>query len=378
LKNFDEAKKVIATDVPDATVKKNELAIAEIMEVFTYHYIVTTFGDVPYTDALNFDIVQPKFDDAKTVYDALSARLDAAIANLNTAAGSFGGADLLYGGNVAAWKKFANSIKLKMGIVIADSDPAKSKTMIESAYAGAFTSNSDNAEFPFLTSPPNTNPVWVNLVQSGRHDFVGANTIVNQMKTLNDPRLPLYFTVDGGGVNYTGGTNGISSSYAVYSKPADALQAPDFPGTFMDYSEVQFILAEAAERGMSVGGTAQSHYNNAVTASITKWGGSGASATTYLAQPSVAYTTAAGTYKQKIGIQKWISLYMQGHDAWTDWRRLDYPQLVAPVDALSVIPLRFFYPVSEQNLNGANVASAVAKIPGGKDVVGAKLWFDKF
>jgi hypothetical protein len=378
LKNFEEAKKLIATDVTDANVKKNELAIAEIMEVFSYHYIVTTFGDIPYSDALDFNKVQPVYDDAKTVYDALITRLDAAIANLNTSAESFGSADLLYGGNVAAWKKFANAIKLKMGIVIADSDPAKSKSMIEAAYAGAFTSNSDNAVFQFLTAPPNTNPVWVNLVQSGRKDFVAANTLVNAMKALNDPRIPLYFTVDGGGVGYTGGIYGASNNYATFSKPSLTLQEPEFPYTFMDYSEVEFILAEAAARGMSVGGTAEFHYNKAITASITEWGGTNANAVLYLAQPSVAYTTATGTYKQKIGTQKWIALYEHGHDAWTDWRRLDYPQLVKPVDALSAIPLRYFYPVSEQNLNGANVAAAVAKLSGGQDVVSVKLWFDKF
>jgi Starch-binding associating with outer membrane len=377
LKNFEEAKTLLVTDVTDAAVQKNQLAIAEIMEVFSYHYIVTTFGDIPYSEALDFNKVQPVYDDAKTVYDALIARLDAAIGNLNTSADSFGDADLLYGGDVAAWKKFANSIKLKMGILIADSDPAKSKTMIESAAAGAFTSNSDNAAFQFLSAPPNTNPVWVNLVQSGRKDFVAANTLVNAMKALNDPRIPLYFTVDGGGVAYTGGIYGASNNFATYSKPSDDLQAPEFPYTFMSYSEVEFILAEAAARGMTVGGTAESHYNNAISASILQWGGTNASAIVYLAQPSVAYTTAAGTYKQKIGTQKWISLYGQGHDAWTDWRRLDYPQLVKPVDALSAIPVRYFYPVSEQNLNGANVASAVAKL-GGQDVVSVKLWFDKF
>ncbi len=377
LKNFEESKKLITTDVTDANIKKNELAIAEIMEIFTYHYIVTTYGDIPYSEALDFNKVQPKFDDAKTVYNALITRLDAAIGNLNTAAESFGSADLLYGGDVGLWKKFANSIKLKMGIVIADDDAAKAKTMIESAYAGAFTSNNDNAAFQFLVAPPNTNPVWVNLVQSGRKDFVAANTLVNVMKGLNDPRIPLYFTVDASG-GYTGGKYGGSNNYSTFSKPSLTLQQPEFPYTFMDYAEVEFILAEAAARGMSVGGTAESHYNKAITASITEWGGSNASALLYLAQPSVAYTTATGTYKQKIGTQKWIALYEHGHEAWTDWRRLDYPQLIKPIDALSDIPLRYFYPVSEQNLNGANVAAAVAKLAGGKDVVNVKLWFDKF
>lgn len=374
LNNFEECKKVIPTDVLNADIKKNQIAIIDIMEVYTYHYIFTTFGNAPYTEALNIGNLLPKYDDAKTAYDALLTKLDAAIGNLNTGAASFGGADLLFGGDVASWKKFANSFKLKMGMMMADYDATKSKSVVEAAAAGAFTSNDDNAVFHFLAAPPNTNPVWVNLVQSGRKDFVAANTIVNTMKALNDPRVPLYFTKDAAN-GYSGGIYGASNNYATYSKPSDDIQAPDFPSWFMDYAEVEFLLAEAKERGYNISGSAESHYNAAITASIEFWGGSSTDAATYLLQPSVAYTTAAGTYKQKIGTQKWIALYERGHDAWTEWRRLDYPVLTAPANALSAIPVRFTYPASEQTLNKVNYNSASTAIGG--DKVETKLWFDK-
>ena len=376
LRDLQEAKNLIPTDVSDANVQKNQIAIADFMQVIAFYYLVTTYGNIPYSEALDINKPFPKYDDAKTVYYNLLTRLDADIANMNAASGSFGSADILYGGDVAKWKKFANSFKLKMALTIADDDNTKAKSTAESAVAGGvFTSNNDNAEFAYLSSPPNTNPIWVDLVQSGRKDFVAASTLVNTMASLDDPRLDDYFTVDANGT-YSGGDPGASSNYATFSKPAVAITAPDFPALLMDYSEVEFLLAEAVARGYTVGGTAATHYHNAITASILYWGGSAAEAAAYIAQPSVNWATAPGTYKQKIGIQKWIALYNRGWDAWIEWRRLDYPQLAAAVDAVSTIPKRYPYPVNEQNVNRANYEAAAAAIGG--DVVATKLWWDKF
>ena len=92
------------------------------------------------------------------------------------------------------------------------------------------------------------------------------------------------------------------------------------------------------------------------------WGGSVADATSYLGQSSVNYATAAGTFKQKIGVQKWIALYNRGWDAWIEWRRLDYPQLAPAVDAQSDIPLRYPYPVNEQNVNRENYMKLLPRL----------------
>ena len=376
LEDFEQSK-----TIEDATIsaaqKQNQDAMADILQVYSYYYLVTTYGNIPYTDALNIEgTTAPKYDDAKTVYYALIDRLDADIAALSSSDPGYGGADVIYGGDIDAWKVFANSFKLKMGITIADFDDAKAKSVVEAAVAsGVFTSNSDNAIFSYLGAPPNTNPIWVDLVQSGRKDFVAASTIVDVMKPLNDPRLPLYFTNDFAG-GYSGGDPGESSNYTTFSKPSDQIIAPDFPGVLLSYDEIEFDLAEAAERGYTVGGTALLHYTNAVTASILYWGGTTTDATVYLAQPSVAYATAAGTYKQKIGIQKWLALYNRGWDGWIEIRRLDYPQIVAPASALSDFPVRYTYPVNEQNLNTANYDAASSAIGG--DMVTTKLFFDKF
>jgi hypothetical protein len=323
---------------------------------------------------LNTAIPFPKYDDAKTVYYALLDRLDADIAALSTGSASWGGADLIYGGDVTAWEKFANSLKLTMGILIADDDPAKSKTVVEAAAPNVFTSNDDNALFAFAASPPNTNPVWTNLVQSGRQDFVAANTTMDLALGLSDPRVPLFFTTDNAGA-YSGGVPGKGNTYSVFSKPSTTITAPDYPGDILDYAEIQFYLAEAAARGYNVGGTAGTFYTNGIKASISFWGGSDAAATTYLALPSVAYATATGTWQQKIGTQAYLALYNRGFESWNEFRRLDYPLLKTPTNALSGYPVRFAYPAKEQNVNYPNYNAAATAIGG--DLVTTKLWFDK-
>lgn len=112
----------------------------------------------------------------------------------------------------------------------------------------------------------------------------------------------------------------------------------------MDYIDMEFYRAEAIERGYNVTGTAEQHYDSAMAMSIRYWGGSQTDALTYLARPDVAYTTATGTWQQKIGFQKWIALYCRGFDGWTELRRFDYPAMVVPQGAVSGFPNRLTYP----------------------------------
>ena len=374
LKDFKVADSLIQMDENMApAVKQNQVAIADMLQVYTYSVLVNTFGNIPYSQALNVNTTDPVYDDAAAIYDDLASRLDADLANLDPAAESFGEADLIYGGDVAKWVMFGNSLKLRMGMTIIDANPAKGQTMVEQAAPNVFKSNDDNTVFNYLTAPPNTNPIWVDVVQSGRKDYVIANTFVDKLNTLEDPRRASYFTLYKDSA-YVGGIYGTSNNYQSFSHISDEITAPTFPGDLLDYPEVQFYLAEAAARGLNVTGTAEEHYNAAITASILYWGGTEADAVAYLAKPEVAYATAAGDFKEKIGIQKWISLYNRGFEAWTEWRRLDYPKLMPPADAQSEIPLRYTYPVSEQNLNTANFNEASKAIGG--DVVATHLFWD--
>lgn len=140
----------------------------------------------------------------------------------------------------------------------------------------------------------------------------------------------------------------------------------------MDYAEVEFFLAEAAARGFDVGGSAESHYNTGVTASIEFWGGTAADAQQYLSQPVNQFN--ASNWRKSIGVQAWINYYTRGFEAWIEQRRLNYPQLKAPPSAVSEFPVRYTYPSTEINLNKANYEAASASIGG--DLVTTRLFWD--
>ncbi|MBL7137954.1 MAG: SusD/RagB family nutrient-binding outer membrane lipoprotein [Bacteroidales bacterium] len=379
LMNLKESAKVLQEtgtlpgDAP--SVLTNKLAIIEILNVYTYSVLVETFGDVPYTEALDPDILLPKYDDGLTIYKKLIVRLNTAIGSMDQAQGSFGGTDNMYYGDVGKWYKFANSLKLRMGMLLADVDNALASTTVAEAVPNVIMSNADNALLTYMSSQPNTNPINENLVLSGRKDFVGANTFIDVLNDLNDPRRPLYFTTVGDPPAYIGGIYGVQNDYTLFSHVADPITEATFPMDFFDLAEVEFLLAEGAERGFSVGGSAEEHYNHAITASIEFWGGTADEIAAYLADPKVAYSTATGTWQQKIGMQKWIALYNRGFEGWTSYRMLDFPVLLPPPDAVSVLPLRLTYPIAEQTLNGANRAAAAAAIGG--DDVATKLFWDK-
>ncbi len=389
LRDLQEASKLIAAEEyaapEDIAAQKNRLAIIEILNVYTFQRMVDIFGDIPYSEALSIDEnINPKYDDAASIYTSLFTRLDAAIAKLDDTNGSFGSADLYNGGDVAKWKMFANALKLKMGIHLADYDNALAKSKVEEAYnAGLLTSNDDNTSMVYLGASPNTNPTYLDLVASGRHDFIATSTIIDPMNDLQDPRRPLYYTqvdtsTEAGVVKlaYVGGVYGASNPYSAFSHLSSKLEDPTLECLLMSYDEVEFYLAEADKRGYSVGGDAESHYNAGIEASILYWGGTAADVATYLANPGVAYATAPGTDFEKIAKQSWLASFNRGFIGWTTWRRLDAPVLNPPPGMTQAdIPVRFTYPVNEQTLNGANYKAAAAAVGG--DLLSTKLFWDK-
>ncbi len=387
IKDLTEANNVLETETSlSAGQIQNRKAINEILIVYAYYHLITSFGDVPYTEALDIENLQPKYEDAATIFGKIATRLDAAIAQLDEAEPSYGSADFILNGDVNGWETFGQSLKLKMGMLVVDSDPATASKMIVEAAPAVVSSNAENIKINYLASPPNTNPVWEDLVQSGRHDFVAAKPFIDTLKAYSDPRLPFYFNKDiTTGASYIGQTPGTSATYNNFSAPSTTVSTPEFPHTFFSYAEMELYKAEAAARGIAVGGTAEEHYNNAIDASIMEWGGTQAQAQAYRSQPKVKYSTAPGNFKQKIGLQSWIILYNRGYDAWTQWRRLDYPNLNVPnmgatnpfgSDETPSVIKRLTYPVVEQNLNKASYNEASGAI--GKDQITQRLWFDKF
>lgn len=376
LADLNESSRLIAADKSlSAGEQANKLAINDIMAVYTYSVLVNTFGNVPYSEALNSKNLFPKYDDAATVSKDLLNRLNADISKLSTAsAGYASGEDLVYKGSVAKWIKFANTLRMKLGMVLADVDASTAKAAVEASDAGAISAAADNGLFAYLTASPNQNPLYVDIVTGGRQDYIAAKDLMDKLLGWNDPRTSAFFSKNNAG-NYAGGIVGKTNTFVDFSRAGAKVILPEAPYVLADYTETEFLRAEAKERGWNVAGSAETHYNNAVKSSITYWGGAAADADTYLAQTDVAYATAAGDWKQKIGTQKWIALYNRPYEGWTELRRLDYPKITAPVGAKSGFPTRFSYPLNEQTLNGANYTAAASAIGG--DVVTTKLFWDK-
>ncbi len=354
--------------------KDNMLAILEVMQVATYANLTETFGNVPYAQALKgLENTTPAYEDAATIYKDLFKRLDAAINSFDASAPSFGSADLFCGGNIGQWKLYANSLKLRMGMRMADVPSFNSKEIVESAVkAGVYQDQASSLLFRYIGTNPHVNRLNYSFVVNNRRDKVPANTIIDKMNELNDPRRPLWFTtVDG---DYVGLKYGSKGKYYKNSNLAPSFLEPTLPTILIDYVEMEFFLAEALERGYAVGGTAKEHYNNAITASILYYGGTSKDAFAYINQSDVAYNSA--NWKELIGTQKWIAMYNRGVEGWTEWRRLDYPKLNVPKDMeYKDIPVRYPYPYDESKLNPTNYAAAAAAIGGDKATT--KLWWDK-
>lgn len=356
--------------------KANQKAIIEILEVYTWQILVDTFGNIPYSEALmGVENPSPAYDDAATIYADLMVRISSAISAIDSGGEGFGGSDIIYNGDMSAWKKMGASLKLRMAMQLADVNPSAAQTaVLEAVSSGVFSSNADNFTIPYTTTQPTNNPLYDDLVQSGRTDFVAANTIIDYMNPLNDPRRPVYFKENLGEGIFLGGEYGSPTNYSLYSHPGEILELPDTPGTLLDYAEIEFLLAEAVERGFAVGGTAESHYNAGINASMEYWGVSSADAATYLAQSDVAYSSAPGGWKEKIGKQFWIAMYNRGFEGWTTWRRLDAPTLNIAAATNTPVPFRFTYPALEKNLNSANYNAAASAIGG--DNLNTKLFWD--
>ncbi len=378
LVDLKDAARIVNEDaLMSAGEKANKLAIVDALQVYAYSILVNTFGDVPYTEALNSQNLFPKYDDDAEIYADLMQRLSADIANMSTAHNGFAAEeDLINGGSMAKWIAFANTLQMKLGIVIADVNEGQARTAIETANASAISSNLENIVFNYLDADPNQNPLYADYVTGNRGDYVAAKDLTDVLTDLEDPRLSLFFTPNSSGI-YRGGISGaVNAPFSDYAHPGTKMIEPSAPTVFMDYAETEFIRAEAVERQFSIPGSAAEHYNNAITASILYWGGTAADATAYLAQPEVNYATAAGTWKEKIGKQKWIALYNRPYDGWTEMRRLDFPKLSPPVGAVSGFPNRFTYPDTEQTTNGNSYTAAATAVGG--DKVETKLFWDKF
>lgn len=377
---FSEFYRDVLGDLKNASVQTTDgvkKAQIELLSVYAWQMLVDAFGDVPYVEALRAEgddaVLSPKYDSASEIYTDLISRAESALSGLSGGGSGYVSDDLIFSGSISSWIKFGNSLLVKLGSRLLDVNSSVAKSLIEDHYANGIVSNADNAYIQFEGAPPNTNPLWEDLVQSGRQDFIPADTFVNSLNSLNDPRSDKFFDpsskING---DYKGGPYGTSTPFNDNSHISQTLYAPDFRGVLMDYAEMSFILAEAARRGFSVGGSAAQHYENGITSSMSEWGVSSADTAAYLANADVAFATAPGTDQEKIAKQFWISMYNRGFEGWTVYRLFDAPTLQNSGTLDLPVPKRYTYPQSEQTINGANVNAA----NGGNDTQQTPIFWD--
>ena len=377
---------------------------ALIMREWIFQNMTDLWGDIPYSEALKGDASTPNFkptyDAQQTIYNGMIANLKSAataLAGGNSAADpGLGNADPIYKGDVTKWIKLANSLRARMAMRLSQADPAKAQAELTSALAGAFTSNADNAKLNWPGDGVYDNPWASNF--STRDDHRVSKTLIDQLVSTNDPRLPIFAQpTKADPTVYAGMQNGLDNTFtATYFNTTSRPGTIFYPGattygTFgtsagkatpsyiMTYAEVSFLKAEAAMRGWGgfTAAQAATFYNDGVTASITQWGGTAAQAATYLAQASVAFNPTTGL--QQIGTQKWIALFTQGTEAWSEYRRTGFPTTITPGPKMYSdtpgIAMRLLYPPAEQAVNQAGLDAAIARQ--GADLTTTKVWWDK-
>ena len=380
LNNLNKAKELIEQYQPTASEqnawpvkKQNQLAIIDILSVYTFQTIVDTFGDIPYSQALNYEKYPlPIYDDDTQIYEKLITRLKTDIHNLEEGEGSFGSGDIIYRGDIGKWKKFGNSLLLKLGIALSDVNPSLAQSTINDAISGGvITDETDNANFRYQEETPNFNPLFENIANSGRNDFFGGKPFIDFLNATSDPRRPQYFKDVHG--EYIGQAIGVPGVFSDFSAPGIFAYIPITPGKIMTSTEVAFYLTEAAAR-FGIGGSPDALYQNAVQASFLEWGLSAQQAQTYL----LNHPYDASNWKKSIGEQAWVAMYNHPVISWNFYRRLDYPILQAPPTAVAnaggKVPVRLQYPTLEATTNGTNYAKASAAIGG--DKLTTKVFWD--
>lgn len=388
----------------------NQIAIANILQAWTFHMMTQKWGPIPFEDALqgqesgNFS---PPYTGQPTIYPALVDTLTQASQNIQTGSTTLGGGDLIFSGDMMKWKKFANALKMRIAIQMAERMPGAAETAInEAVQAGAFQSNADGATIPFNSGPPYQNPLYENYEVSGRDDWAAPRPLVSLMNEQDDPRRPAYFTdadPSASGGQYNGFPYGLNQGPAQtlftnpdssFSRPADnALVRGDAsaPCLLMLHDEVLFIKAEAKLRSdlnvPAITKSGQELYRDAVAASARYWGASESEAQALADRvPAVS----SSNFRQVLGTQKWVAQYLQGVEGWSTWRRLNFDNVlqIPPGDPGQAafgksIPVRMSYPRDEATLNESQLQSAVSDMLGGDGVSypdgdnqGVRLWWD--
>jgi hypothetical protein len=402
--------------------QNNYVGIAKVLRAFQFSFMTDAYGELPYSEATlaKEDVNYPVFDSQEAIYDGVLRELKEANELLGSSTESVRG-DIIFNGDISKWKKFANSLRLRVLLRLSlRKDPSAEMQQIiaNPDQFPIFTGNNDHAVLQHLPDVPNQHGLYT--TRSGSFDeFRLSRNMEFILKDLNDPRLFAYAqptTDSGAGIigevdDYQGVPNGLSDEEALqYSPSGDPARGGSnfisrvgllwscnqctplanpigYQTILMNYSELQFILAEARERGFITSGTAEEYYQNGIQASFDYYESRYRLINlpqiaerliiddSYFQQEKVAYTGSQQEKLSKIGTQKWLSLFFSGLENWYDWRRTGYPEIVpGPAAFETEVPRRFIYPSSVQALNEENYNAAISRQ--GPDEILTRVWWD--
>lgn len=359
----------------------NYEGIAIVMRSWTFSLLTDIYGPIPYTEALKgtaeTPVYNPTYDSQDKVYAGILADLKEANEKLKVGGPAVSG-DIIYNGDILKWKKFANSLRVRLANRQAAKKSVESKAILaeivgDPAKYPVFTSNSDNAVLNSTESRPSNNEWNEVMIVGGRTDWNISKTFVDKLTSLGDSRLAVFATPVKG--VYEGIPNGLPDAIATTFLSSAATIGNYFtkasaPSVLMTFSELQLDFAEAVIDG-DVKGDAEAYFKSGISASFSQFG----------ATISTDYLSKLGTVsKEKILDQKYIALFGQGVEAWTEYRRTGFPVLPAKdpravFENNGILPTRLPYPTTEYSLNKAKLDAGINLI--GKDNMQAKLWWSE-
>ncbi|WP_428330269.1 SusD/RagB family nutrient-binding outer membrane lipoprotein [Mucilaginibacter sp.] len=399
---------------------KNLHQIARIMKALIFERITDLYGDVPYFQAgLGYydKTYFPAYDKQQAIYADLLKEVSDATSQLDPNGDKPAG-DSYYKGDIGKWKRFGNTLLLRIAMRLSKVDPATAKTYVAKVVGNTMADNSDDA---YLLGDASGGRTTINrnsqilLGDGGQENYYTrwSKTFIDLLKSTNDPRLgvvavtQLYLT-DGtktqnpaananpsvqkgmpngkdlsGIAGQTIGTDPSFTTFPDYSSPAPALIKRNGPTFVLTYAESELLLADAAQR-FGIGGSASQHYHDGVKAAITYLSQYDAAATVSDATAE-AYVTAhpynVADGLNQINTQYWAltNTMLDFYESWSNWRRTGYPALVPVVypgnSTNGTIPRRFPYPIIEAGTNTANYNAAHNSVPGG-DLLTSRVWWD--
>lgn len=364
----------------------NQVAIARILKAWWFSRVTDAWGNVPYSEALKFN-GNIKYDDQKDIYYDLVKELKEASAALDAAKAPFTG-DILLGGNITRWKKFANSLRLILGMRMVKADPVKGKAEVLDALAasgGVITSNADNVRLAYPGGNFN-NPFFAYYNITMRLDFAVSKTIADAMQAVSDKRILAYGSQSNTPGVVKGFPYGLTRTDALLWEAgntdwariiSNSLRTSTMPMPIITAAQVTLARAEAAQRGWTTENAA-TLYTTGLQLGWEQWGVYNATDfANFLANPAVNY--AGGNEIAKICTQRWVASFPDGKEAWNVYRSTGFPVLTPAPGTTTGIPRRLAMAVTEYNLNPTNTQAAAAlyTVNGVPDSQYGRMWWDK-